>query len=80
MTTGLLQVLTLFATDFLLPEHMPSEIVTASLILTGGIVGSILYATRDRSIQYGGTGHLGRNEDKLNRKLDDIKRTLKNLV
>ncbi len=78
VTTGLLQVLTLSATDCGPPKQMPSDIIVASLIIAGGVVGSTLYATRDRSIQFGGTAHFGR-EQELIKKLDEIHRRLKKL-
>ena len=54
---------------------MPSDIIIASVI----IAGSILYATRNRSMQIDGTAYLGRKEDLLTRKLDEINRSLKQI-
>ena len=56
---------------------MPSDVRVASLIIGGSIGGSIVYATRSRSIQYETTAHLGRNEDAMRKQLDEITKTLK---
>ena len=64
------------ATDRGRPEQMPSDIIVASLI----VAGSILYATRDKSIQSGGTAHFGRREDRINNKLDEINTSLKKIA
>lgn len=61
---------------------MPSDVIVASLIIGGAaasIAGSILYATRNRSMELQGTAYLGRKEDVLSKKLDELNKNLKEM-
>ena len=51
---------------------LDSPIIVASLILTSGIAGSILWAQRDRSLDCGGPLYLGRREERLEKKIDSF--------
>ena len=61
-------------------KEMPSDIIIASIILAGGIGGSIWWAQRDRTLNYTGKAFLGRNEDRLEQKIDTNNRQLKQVL
>ena len=60
---------------------MPSDVIVASIILTiglsAGVGGSIIYATRNRTIDMTGTAYLGRNEDRIVKSLKRIEENQK---
>ncbi len=58
---------------------MPSDLIIASIIVTLGIGGSIIAATRNLSIDYGGTAHINRNDDRVMKTLNQINKSMKKL-
>lgn len=58
---------------------MFSDVIVASLIITGGISFSIFMATNNRSLDFEGTACLGRKKDVMCKKLDEINKNLKRM-
>lgn len=58
---------------------MPSDMILGSMIIGGSISMSIWWAQRNRKIEYGGTTHLGRSDDKVINLLQEIKSNIEKL-